>query len=459
MLDGLPVEGSAEECATPLEPPSVPRAPLLIFWLSATLLFAIACLRNEVWLMVWNSWPGPLRDHLQPIAFAWRHFAAAKASVFLFALFGLAGPWVPTILRTLRQGLGREDLRQALLAMIGLLALSTVAEVSSLGSDYKILSLAPFDQASNELHRRILEISLAYFAHLNGSLFILFHFCLVLFLLMLLRLAFKSRGITLSFLELVSIGTSAFVFHNFQYPGYPDVLIVVLALLLIVVDLPSYGRAALAALALLTHEALAIGVLVPLFLMFPWRDRMLLLALTGLYCLFWAADFGFDAVAGLHTQINYQGHSGPKLLLARPLVVALGVAVAFKLLWLPMIAYLTDAGREEIVPLLRRSAPLAAALGLCVLSYDTSRMAGMAFVTLLAALPPLWERLGARARTVLFGINLILPSPYVSPSADTPFGMIWYPGLYSAYCNFNTDYLVYHGFPTDVHFLPSAQER
>jgi hypothetical protein len=165
----------------------------------------------------------------------------------------------------------------------------------------------------------------------------------------------------------------------------------------------------------------------------------------ALYAVFWAANFGFDIASGFHFQVDYYGHSGPELLAARPLVVLAGILVAYKLLWLPMVAHIAACWRhrgwrEALV----QAAPLAAAVGLCAVSYDTSRIAGMGFVTLIAAVAAVWQRLGVNGRRLLFAANLALPSVYISPILDLPLGAVWLPGLYA----------LYHGSASEVRILP-----
>lgn len=409
-------------------------APPWRFWPVAAVLFAIACFGNERYALIWQELPTAVQGHFAASPATWIAF---KESVFLAALLALAAPLAGPLWRAWRAQVTDSDFRHALFVFAGLLLLVFTTRPSSLGIDYQAISTAPFAQDTWGLHRRLLEVALAYYLHLNGALYILLHAALVLGFLMLLRAGLRLQGLEPSFLEFLSLAGSAFVVHQFQYPGYPDVLVLILAWCFLLTEAGAHGRLVLATLALLAHEALAVAVVGPLLLYLPPRERWGLAALAWLYGVFWAANFGFNPLAGWGLQVNYLGHSGPALLLARPWVVLAGIAVAFKLLWLPLLVYLGQRWRQEGLRAVGpAAAPLLAALVLCVVSYDTSRMAGMGFVTLLIALVALWHRLGRWPRLALFVLNLAIPSVYISPVVDHPWGVAWSQGGYSAYNGF-----------------------
>ena len=403
-------------------------------------LFSVALFSPPTWAWLAEMIPPLLREHFTPRYLVQDYASAAKASLFLAALLVLClGPSC-RVWGNLRNQARPDDLRAVLAAIVGLLTLGLVTRPSSLGQDYQMLSLAPFSEPGNELSRRLLEPAAAYFLHLNGALYICLHFAIVVGLLLLIRQFFRIQGIVAGPLELAALGTCSFVFHNFQYPGYPDALVISLALIALIVELPPRGRAVLTVLALLAHETLAVAIFVPLSLRFPWRDRFAMASVMLLYLGLWGAESSISGLA-MTRQINYYGHSGPELLTLRPDAVAFGLLISFKLVWGAIAIDLWRRLRgSDLSSALVETAPLAAACGVCALSYDTSRMAEVAFLTALVALARLWPTLPQRTRRVLVVAQLLAPSLYVSPIIDNSLGASWMPGLYSAYNGFATNY-------------------
>lgn len=403
---------------------------------------AVACIGSERWLALWRCLPPVLRDHFTAEGDGHAAFAAFEGTVFFWGLIALVAPVARPLWQGVRAMIAREDLRAGLFGYLVIQLLSLVTRPSSLGIDYQGLSLSPFGQATWGLHRRLLSVALSSFVHLDGGLFIVFHMITTLLLLTLVYGFLRRHGRAGGLLGYASLLTASFAFHNVQYPGYPDPLVLIIALALAGVRLPVRGIQVLTILALLTHEALAVVVLGPILLWLPRRQWLAVALPFLLYGLLWAADYAGDVGAGWHAQVDYAGHSGPQLLLSRPLTEVLGMLVANKLLWLLVaghgIAVWRRSGAADAVRVL---APAAAALLVCVPSYDTSRMAGVGFMTLLLAFAGQADRLKTVAGQGVLIVNLLLPSVYVSPIVEQPLGVVWMPGLYSAY----------HGFVASPH--------
>jgi hypothetical protein len=400
------------------------------FFALTSLLFAVTCIGYQHWAGLAQSLPIARADPALAAAGARTAFASLEGSVFFWSLVVLGLPQTGRIWRDLGQTICREDARQALFALCLLLLFGTVVAPWHLGESYAEISLAPFGQASWGLHRRLLVPAMAFFVHLDGKLYLVFQLGLVFALLTLLRAFLRRQGCTPDLVSLVSLATSAFVFHNFQFPGYPDVFVLILALLMVSVRLPPLGHATLVVLGLLSHEALACAVLGPLVLWLPRRTWPLVAAPFFLYGLFWAIDFGFDVGHGWHVQVDYEQHSGPELLLARPGTVLFGMLVANKLLWGVVAVHLVTALRRRGAAAWRIVLPVVAGLALCVPSYDTSRMAGMGCLSLILAYAACWPALQRGFGRFLVVANLLLPSVYVSPFVEVPLGVVWGPGLY-----------------------------
>jgi len=419
-----------------IEERSTPIAWWAVLWTAAALLFTIACFEF-----------GHAADALAPILAALRGphsveadgpalLATIEGFLFFCGVVAVATPHLPALWRASRATVDRADLIQAAIAYLALQALSTGFRPLNLGEGYQRMSLAPFGPDIWGLHRRLLHVVLADWLHLGGGLFPLFHALLTLALLALARGFLRRQGCRPPAWAFVSLATCSFAFHGFQFPGYPDGLVLILGLLFVLARLPVHGYASLMVLALLSHEALAVAVLAPLALWLPRRAWPAVAAPIVLYGVAWAASFGFDVAAGFHAQVDFDGASGPQLVLARPGAELLGLIVANKLLWLPVLALPVIAWRRNGAwAALRLALPMVAAVALCVPSYDTSRMAGMGAVVLLLAFAVFWPRLERGGGRLLLAANLVLPSPYVSPAVPpTDFGpTIWSPGLYLVY--------------------------
>ncbi len=416
-----------------------PPGHIVLFWPPAILLLAIACIGAERWRAWYALMPDAARAVLAPPSWLPDPLAAIEASLFLAGLVAIVGRNFDLFRRVWR-ALRSDDFHHALYAVAALEALTFVTRASSLGFDYQRLSLGPFGQETGILSRRILEVALSYFTHLNGALFILFHFLAVFMLLTLSRAYLRRRDAAVTFLPFLSIATCSFAIFQFQYPGYPDVLALSLVLCAVLAELGIEALLAIIVLALLTHEALAAALLLPLLAPLPRRFWPILALPFALYFLLWAADFGFDFGAAWRAQMHYQGLSGPEAVATRPGTVLFGILAANKLLLLAIAAQLVYVARGfGAAAAARLAAPLAAVAVMCVLSYDTSRMVEVGFLTLLVSWSGCLRRWPPRFATAIAIANLLLPSLYVSPYFSRPLGIIWPPGLYSTYHLFRAD--------------------
>jgi len=429
------------ERAPPLAISSTARRPndLVGFWLPTCVLFAIACLGAERWRALFASLPTIVRTVLAPPIFIAHPLAVYEASVFLACLVWLL--WRHrTLFRNVARALRGDDWRQAFYVIIVLELLSLATRPSSLGIDYEMLSLTPFGQDTGIFNRRILDVAAAYYTHLNGGLFVVFHFLTVFALLALVRAYLRRLGAEPSFLVFVSLAGSSFIIFNFQYVGYPDPLVLLLVLCALLAELELETLLFLVVLALLTHEALATALFLPLLCFAPRRLWPVLALPFAIYGVLWIVDFHLDPVAGWTRQIHFQGLSGPEAVAQRPLVVLFGILAGYKLLWLVIGDQLAfTALRCRPSALGRLAAPLVGMAAICVLSYDTSRMAEVGFLTLLWSWPGWIARWSTRAVLAVAAANFLIPSVYVTPYFNHPLGVIWPPGLYSAYHGFRSD--------------------
>lgn len=303
-LASEPFGGSGAEAALPslrltIEPPR--SGHLVGFWLPAIALMAIACIGAERWQQFFALLPASVRAALAPPGFVPNPLARFEAAFFLAGLALLL--WrnrglIADVLRTLQP----QDGRHALYAIAVLELLSFVTRPSSLGLDYQLLSLGPFGQHTGVFNRRILDVALAYYLHLGGAFFILFHFLTVFGLLAMTRAYLRRLGAEPSFLVFVSIASSAFIIFNFQYPGYPDPLVLMLVLAAVLAEIDLEGLLFVIVLALLAHEALALALFLPLAPLVPRRVWPVLALPFAIYGLLWLTDFGFDVVAGWTAQ-------------------------------------------------------------------------------------------------------------------------------------------------------------
>lgn len=228
-------------------------------------------------------------------------------------------------------------LRKTILLFISLLLLVSTLQLSSMGLEYGRLSNMPFMQEQGYYYRRLLIPALAYFLQFRGEfLYNIFHFLILgsgLYLFVY-WLDVKINA-NLKYWQFISILTSGYFIFNFQFPGYPEIMVAVLSLLILLTEFNLKNKLIIFVLMLLTHESAALFMGLPVLIYTSNRKEIKgYLAIIIIYLFFWvsAYDFNFKQLLLGHTQLGEKNNLD--YFFANPFWVMLGVFSAYKLLWL-----------------------------------------------------------------------------------------------------------------------------
>ncbi|MFC4160246.1 hypothetical protein [Chitinimonas lacunae] len=360
-----------------------------------------------------------------------RQLIQLKASLFLCALLVLARP-VRQQLYKLTQLWSRRALIQSALIMLILYLLSSHILPLNLGFAYQHVSIDPFNQPTNWLYRRLLNPTLAYYLHLDGMLFPIYTAGLS-WLSIALVISTLDRLLPgkISFLEKLALATCAFVIYQFQIPGYPDTLVLLLGLMLWQGDLSARAQRLLIVLLLLTHEAL--GLVVVLSLLPRLQKPVWIITILAAYGACMALNFGFDIEALLRKQsvlrdpTNLYPLEAFKSSQQHPERLLAALLIAYKLAWVSigrgaMLAW--QAGQKQDVWLI--VAPIALAGAQMIIASDISRLGGMGFIGVLLSYAWFASRTSPSIRRWWALGQLAIPSFYIASDV----GMVHFPGLY-----------------------------
>jgi hypothetical protein len=356
-----------------------------------------------------------------------------KAALSLAALIVLLVP-VFTDARRIWQSSDKKYVAGLLLTAVGVFIILELLNfqvgVGSMGEEYSRRALSPFTQGADWYSTRFLMPVMAYFLFLRGTwLYYIFSAILTVVFIALLLSWNRKRG-GLAFWQFISLCTSSFVLFQFQYPGYSDILVFILFLLVMRDDFSEQSKLSFLILALLAYEtSFIVGVIL------AWRylgrkGQVIYLALLVLYGILWVSLAGRGGMAILFSH-NVSNKSGLMWLYFHPLRELFGVFIAFKLTWLLIAAAVIVAWRsrafQEMTFIL---AIVGAGLVITFLAVDTSRLMGFAFPALLCALTVLGGALSgkgsARLLSAVWILNLLIPSVYMGMNT----GINTWPGLY-----------------------------
>ena len=355
-----------------------------------------------------------------------------KAVVFLASMIALAVPIAKDALHTWRASNWRDilvPLAVALGVMAVSFALTFQPEPLALGVDYSLRSLSPFTQISDWQNTRLLMPTLSYFLFLRGtSLFYVFFLALTLLFIAMLY-AWTRAHARIALWEFLSLCTASFVAYQFQIPGYPDILVFIFFLLVMRADFGPAAKLSALLLALITYESSFIVGLILAWKYLPRKEQVIYLLAIGIYGFVWLAVWNFDAGAILSSR-NVEGMSGLQWVMQNPWLEILGVLAAFKALWVVMLWAASSAFPSKRSEAWFILAVTGAGILMTISAVDTSRLMGYAFPALLVSLSVLTESAsiptGRRVLSLLFGVNLLIPSVYVGLNS----GMRTFRGLY-----------------------------
>ena len=299
-----------------------------------------------------------------------------------------------------------------------------------MGEVYANISLSPFDQDLGFFYRRILEPALAYFLQFKGQvLYSLFHF-LITFSCIYLIILWLEKKLLVKFKiwQLVSMMTAGIIVQQFESPGYPEQIILLLALLSFFIPLNKYGRISLLALMFLTHEsaALFIGFIFS-WLYFPREERKFYLLLPLAFYFLWLANYNFNFIDLFLGHLTLANGNAMSAFLKNIKWTLLPVFFAYKFLWIfVVLGWYYYFKNKDYKPLIQTAAMVIAPLAL-VMVPDTSRVIAWGNIGVFLAIAYSSKYLRGRLFNLVLILNLALPSVAVGIGTRGP---VSYPGLY-----------------------------
>ena len=314
------------------------------------------------------------------------------------------------------------DYKKSVTIIIILICLVSSVMVKSMGVGYLLNSVEPFTQPTNWYYRRILVPFLSYFTHLNGGLYNVFHYVLVL---ILVSLSVKF----LNFSELwknISIFTSGFIIFQFQFPGYVEILIGIFVLMIFSFKLKKYKKIILFSFSLITHESASIFMLIPIVLLFDKRENIFnYLIILSIYLFTVLLNFKFNFIELFNLQTTIGEKSSLIIFKENLKYVLLGVFFSYKLLWFFILLFIMDK-RISLKIKLSLMVILFFPLIQTYIAIDYSRLSSFGFISLFVILKYINKTYeNKKVINVVLFLNLVIPSFYVGA------GLMYLPnGLY-----------------------------
>ncbi len=352
-----------------------------------------------------------------------------RGIILLFSLIILAYPIIQNIRQSdviLNSKIKSKHVLQAVFLFFILCIIFTPGGINGLAQEYSNTSLVMFTRASSvSYHQRFLMTAIANILFFRGDFFFLvFSFICTLVFIFVLRLWFETNQVSVSFWQLVSLGTISFVYFQIRVPGYPDVLANIFILLAFVFKLDTKAKLSLFVLSLASHEASLIIWFALAFLLFDVKGYMQFLAICGIY-LFLLFSFN-DGIYGVLAAREVGETSNLMWVVNYPWREVLGVAISFKALWGIVIAavwYLFS--RKNYREAFQILIILLAGILMTFMGVDTSRLFGWTFMAVLISWKILknsennWEKI----INITLIVNLLIPSvdvflimnPYIAP--------------------------------------------
>lgn len=444
--------------------------PPYLFWGAVVILFIVTNIArnraiialNAILRRLPNSWiasnGGTEQDftNLASNIFA-QGILPFKAFFYFLGVLVIAYPVILCIYQARKVLLDRQFKKRAQLAGLIFLGVSLLIVpfrqpwgTGSMGIAYAFNSWSPFDLDAGWYYRRLLMTAIANFIQLKGPILYYIFSLFCTYVLIYMSLLFidqkvleptpneegEQRQYTLTLQQrliwYLSIATSSYIIHQFQFPGYTEQFFFILLLLPACIPMTRQGRLGVLTLALATHEA-SMFVFIPMVLFcFPWREIVTALSVIPVYIFFWMAGNGFMLTRTVGGQLTVQEKSGLQYLLENFGMALTGLFFTYKLLWIVLayVAWLLWRKGESLLAVAMLSFVLFPAILMLPMTVDTSRMLGFGFFGLLIAFSIIIREYQAWNIPKWIGAiviaNLILPSYYVGLNT----GFQSYTGLY-----------------------------
>jgi hypothetical protein len=413
-----PLRGLA--CATdPTATDSVIRR--LVFWLSVGLLFFIA----NVTVSHYDSFVTKYVSHYRPRALGKLNvdlLVPLRAFFFFWALMALVGLFVTPTVRKYRAMLwDPKALWRALIIYAVFVCLSPQICLSGMGHDYATNGLDPSnlepDNTYYGTYRRILMPAIAYYTQFRGPfLYNVLDVLLTLGFIYLVVLFVQKRLASWNIFQLLSLLSAGLVIHQFFFPGFVDKIVLSLAILSLLLPFSSYGRSALLALAMLTHETTGPFIMGPIILaLYPRREIARHTLIIALFCIAFLMEFHFSISAATQLNSSVCYVSVAQLIGTHRLYALLGTFFAYKFLWIFFIwAVVICISARRWGDLATLALIVLGPVALVGIGTDTSRFVTYGNLGILLAAAIVFQRARPWLFNLILAVNLLLPSCYVA---------------------------------------------
>jgi hypothetical protein len=398
----------------------------VLFWGSIVGLFLLCHVTRDV----------VARLVTQPGVGLWFYLPSLKGILFLSCVGVLAHPIV-TDTRRIFAIARKSTIRNTLVVSGGVAVLLALLVFhlgnESMGTWYALKSLSPFEQDTGWYNKRLFMPAVAHILFFRGGwLYYMFSsFVFVLFLCVLYSWLKNYTGVKPW--HFLSLATCSFVIFQYQFPGYPDVVVFTLFVLVMTPEFTQKSKLCFLLLALMTHESSFFVGPILAYRYLNRRHRLSYVVALMLYGVIWATayDFSIQAMFQNHDAL---GMSAVEWLVHEPHALAawfLGVFIAFKAVWLVLVlatilALRCHSYRDAVFI----AACTCAGLLITFLGVDTSRHMGVAFPGVLVALETIRHYMPRQAAnrtlSIIFAANVVIPSFYVGLNTWIVLG----PGLY-----------------------------
>ena len=355
----------------------------------------------------------------------------AKSFVFFLCTAVLAFPLAQPCFKRLAAGLTKLHVLRSFGSLAISLALTATLAPTNFGRLYARISTDPFNQGVDQLYRRLLLPGLAYLYHVNGFLYVFLFWAVVVVAALAVKFFLLCRGVELTILEEVSLLTVGVFAASFQVPGYPEIVVFLLAIVALIefeLDRGLTRKQLIAfALALMAHEACAVIIFAPIVLfLFSRRAWPPCIAIATIYGVALLSNFSFDLAVPLRLQATVGELPAHAYFWLSPSTVLLAAAFSFKLLWLLVPAGIYFQFKVKPAYACFILCGFALALASTYIAVDYTRLVGFATIPIIFCFIQVRQHLPARLLQAVMALNFLVPSFYVGGNC----GLVTCRGLY-----------------------------
>jgi hypothetical protein len=411
------------------------RSPLFRVYLPTAFCFLVINIMNSTileFLWKYHLIYGADADLLENFDKTIRFFLnPAKSLIFFLCTAVLILPLGVFMAGQISRHLNWQQVRKTLLSLFFTFILLATIVPTGYGRSYARISTDPFNQDLSHLYRRLLIPGLANLYHLDGFLYIFLFWAIVSLTALAARIYFIRKNTDLTVLQEVSLLTCGIFASSFQFPGFPEVTVLLLAIIALIAyeedGMFTATQLVAFSLALMAHEACAIIVFAPMILALFGRKSWLPSAtVVAIYVITLIANFSFNILVPLDYQARVSDIPASTFFLRSPACVLLGAAFSFKLLWLflPAAIYLLFKREKRTACFVLLS--FAFALASTYIAVDYGRMVGFAAVAMMVCFLTVQQNLPPRIFNTVVALNILVPSFYAGSNS----GLVTFRGLY-----------------------------